>query len=560
MQRFSKTAIYVILASILLLVVQIVPYLVLHEQGHILIHDNLDLTLVHYKILVETNTIFASNDTIVEPFMGGLPRSSFPTEFSFTMLWFWLFNPLDAYILERAIQAFIGFIGMYLLLRQHVIPGQQNIIIHIGVAFAFGLLPFWPFGGLSVAGLPLLLYAFLNLKQRYFHWYNWGIIALFPFYASLFFSGLFFMILLGIIVLWDTFKRRQINWGLVAGIILLNIAFIFTHYRLFVSFVIDTEYISHRSEWIVAGVYSAQQAIRDSIDMFLRGQYHAHSLHRTLILPTVLLAVFFAQWRNHLFKIYLLILLGLVLTSAVYGFWRWDGIEILVEPVISLFPLNLGRFHYLHPMLWFALFAISLVFIKQRFRVGQYIVLLAIMGQILYVYTSHELWVNRHTPSFKAFFAEEQFNEIRDYIDRPVEEYRVASIGIHPTIAAYSGFYTLDGYIQDYPLSYKHQFREVIAPELAKDEGLRRYYDNWGSRAYIFTHDLGRQFLFYSGNEALIRNLDLNLDAFRDLGGRYLLSAVEIDVALNPALELLNVFDHPNSAWDIFLYGIDENE
>ena len=48
----------------------------------------------------------------------------------------------------------------------------------------------------------------------------------------------------------------------------------------------------------------------------------------------------------------------------------------------------------------------------------------------------------RSKPSVKEFYAEELFTEIKEHIGRPVEEYRVASVGLHPAIAQYNGFYT----------------------------------------------------------------------------------------------------------------------
>ena len=69
----------------------------------------------------------------------------------------------------------------------------------------------------------------------------------------------------------------------------------------------------------------------------------------------------------------------------------------------------------------------------------------------------------------------------------PVEDYRVASIGIHPAIAQYNGFYTLDTYNNFYPLSYKHEFRKIIEKELEKNKKIRNYFDAWGGRCYFFT-------------------------------------------------------------------------
>ena len=89
-------------------------------------------------------------------------------------------------------------------------------------------------------------------------------------------------------------------------------------------------------------------------------------------------------------------------------------------------------------------------------------------------------------PSFKQFYATDQFNEIDQYIGAPKSSYRVASIGLHPAIAQYNGFYTLDTYNNFYPLEYKHQFRKIIAAELDKNAHLRQYFDDMGWQMLYF--------------------------------------------------------------------------
>lgn len=538
----------------LVLAIYLLPYFVLHENAHILIHDNLDGSIILYKALANSDYIFSSNNTIVEQIMGGVPRGTFPSEFSFTMLWFCLLSPIDAYILERVIQACIGFIGMLLLLKKHVISGEQYALVQIGVALGFGLLPFWPFGGLSVAGLPLLLYAFLNLRQKDRKLFNWFVIAIFPFYAALQLSGIFFIAILGFIVLHDLIVLKRFNLLMTIGIGLLCLVFVFTHYRLFLSFFADTNYISHRIEIIYAGALSLRESFAELERILVIGQHHAHSLHTLFILPTVV-GVSIVMWRNRqINKLYFYCLAFLLITSLFYSFWRWTGVEFLMNPVISLVPINLGRFHYLHPLVWSILFAVGLGLIQKYVSSGKKFVFLLIVAQLITVFSYHEIWSNRYTPTLKAFFAEEQFASIQAFINRPLQDYRVVSIGIHPSIAQYNGFYTLDGYMSDYPLSYKYQFREIIAPELAKDIKLREHFDDWGSRAYVFTEQLGLNYLHYKNNGIILTDLDLNLDVFQDLGGSYILSAVQIDVDAMPEYELLQVFKHPDSAWDIFLY------
>ena len=70
--------------------------------------------------------------------------------------------------------------------------------------------------------------------------------------------------------------------------------------------------------------------------------------------------------------------------------------------------------------------------------------------------------------------------EIDDAIGRDKSTYRVAHLGISPAPALMHGFYTVDGYSNNYPLEYKHRFREVIAPEIEKNEEVRVYFDTWG--------------------------------------------------------------------------------
>ena len=63
---------------------------------------------------------------------------------------------------------------------------------------------------------------------------------------------------------------------------------------------------------------------------------------------------------------------------------------------------------------------------------------------------------------------------------------RVLSLGVDPMIAPANGINAVDGYHNLYPLTYKEQFRPVIADKLDADSTLRAYYDDWGSRVYAF--------------------------------------------------------------------------
>jgi hypothetical protein len=91
--------------------------------------------------------------------------------------------------------------------------------------------------------------------------------------------------------------------------------------------------------------------------------------------------------------------------------------------------------------------------------------------------------------------------------------------------------------------------------ELEKSETIKSYFDNWGSRCYLFSTEIGNSLLQTKKSAKSISNLDLDLDAFAQLGGEYIFSAVQIINPEQSGLKLLKVFEHPQSAWKIWLYS-----
>ncbi len=607
--------------AIILIIGYSLPYLVLRENGHYLIHDNLDSVFVWYKVLIESGHIFSGNDTPIEAFMNGVPRGSFPSELNLTLWVYYLLGPLNSYIFERLLFSFVGFWGMYLLLKRHIISGENNALIQIGVAVTFGLLPYWPGAGLTVAGLPMVMYAFLNIRAQNQGYFDWLILFIYPFYSSLILGGIFLLILLGLFFVYDFLINKKLNARFFMAVGMLAGLYLLSHYRLLINFVIDSKYISHRVEFDIESK-GFGDCISQVFQIFVLGHFHAQSLQRWIILPTVFIVIFliwlyklvssashltyvdgkrtknrlpslfryFAKkhiqpvvhklsqiiflpgevyhkreivngvgerLRSHnpMFKIFWHVFVFIFFSSVIYGFIEWSQIAWLKKAVFQYFPIQIQRFYCLHPFLWAILFAITLTVIRDKIRLGEYIALVLLIVQVLYTLGYHEFIRNSDKPTIKEFFAESQFEEIRKFINKPLEDYKVISIGIHPSISQWNGFYTLDGYAVDYPLSYKHKFRGIIEGELEKNEKLKQYFDDWGSRAYIFLgDDIG--YLKQKGDGYLIPKLDLNVALLKNMNCNYIFSAVKIDGVKNPDYKLLNIFTNHSSAWDIYLYEI----
>jgi hypothetical protein len=525
------------------------PYFIMGKNASLLIHDNLDSNVVWVKLWLENGNFFSSPSTTIDQVFNGLSRSSIYATYDIDLVVFKFFGMYWGYVLNKLLIAIFAFVGMYHLLKTHFLPKDVFKIIPFGVALLFSLLPFWSFS-MSVSGLPLLLYAFLNLRQKNTHFTNWLIILLFPFCSSLITSGVFFILIIVAILIRDLIKFKVLNYYPVIGLFLLTCMYCISHFPILLSF-FSSQYLSHRVEFTSEG-HPTIKALKIIGEIFLTGHYHAQSLH-TLILCPILVGLYVMFKEKNINKRYIIILLFIFFTSVFYGLLEWDKMQPLVEKLLLKIPIQLQRFHWLHPMFWYVLFALSLSFIA-TFRFGKQIVLSALLFQFFYILSHHELFINRHNPSFREFYAEKEFKEIESFIGKQKKTYRVVSVGIHPSIAQFNGFYTLDGYFPTYPLEYKHQFRKIIAKELDKDSSLKNYFDNWGSRCYAFSAELGQN---YNNRTPLeIQHLDFDYDEFKNMGGVFIISSAPINLNNNNRIHYLTSFANTDSYWKIYLYEV----
>ena len=184
------------------------------------------------------------------------------------------------------------------------------------------------------------------------------------------------------------------------------------------------------------------------------------------------------------------------------------------------------------------------------------IVHFCLAAQLVLLFFYNEEIIYRSKPSVKEFYAEELFTQIKDHIGLPPEDYRVASLGLHPAIAQYNGFYTLDSYNNFYPLSFKYQFREIIENELEKNKQIRIYFDEWGGRCYLFTDELGKHYMFKKSSKKKLTHVQFNFEPFKEMGGTHIFSSVPILNAKDNGLEMEKVFSTESSVWKIYLYRV----
>ncbi|REE91623.1 hypothetical protein A8990_104131 [Paenibacillus taihuensis] len=545
-----------ILAALFIIILYLSPLYLLGDNATIRVHDNLDSNLAWYKVLIQSNELFVPLQAVVPQVINGLPRGAYGTEFSGIVWLHALFPTMVAYALSQAVTRVVAFFGMHLLLMKHFVQSKRATYIRVGVALAFALTPFWPSGMLSTLGQPLALWAFMNIRKREASWREWAVLTLLPLYSSFVLGFFFFLTAMGCLWLYDLIKKRDWNLKFLGSIAFMTLIYLAIEYRLVFGLVISS--IPNSRLEFVNATESIWRCIELACVNFIFGHGHVLTMHTLVILPILFIVfniVIKRKGRQENKRFLILLALNLLL-SVWYAFWYYKGWEPLKERFSLLDTFNFARFHFLRPLIIYLGFAIGLHILWKMGPKWQKWVRISLVLQLIVLFASNDEIVYRvyGEPTVKQFYAVDQFKAIKDYIGLPQNSYRVASIGLHPAIAQYNGFYTLDTYNNYYPLAYKHEFRQIIAKELDKNPSLKTYFDDWGGRCYLFVSELGKNYEFKKNSTVQIHHLELNMDVFKHMGGRYIISAVPVLNASEDGLQLLKTFDNADSAWRIYLY------
>jgi hypothetical protein len=442
----------------------------------------------------------------------------------------------------------VGFFGIYLLQIKYFKKYIINDLITVAISLIFALQPFWSFN-LTIAGLPLLLYVFLELHYYSKNKFIWFYILIFPFYSSLFLSGIFSIVILLIFQFYHSISTQSINKIFYFSIFLLLFFYILSHFPIFYTF-LNSNYVSHRLEFTTPS-YGFKEAFFSSIKLLLLGQFHSGGIH-LFYFPIIFSSLYYQHKLRTYNKTFIYILLFIFISSFYFGFIHFNFIHLFSEKFFKLIPIQTQRFYFLHPLAWLLLLIIASSYFKNNIKILKLILLV----NIVFLYSKNEAFSNSKSISFNKYYASSQFNDLKKYIKTPINEFNVINVGIEPAVSQYNGFYTLDGYLPDYPMSYKVSFRKVIIKELERSEIIKNYYDNWGSRCYSYSSELDLKKLYNKGNKKEIEYLLFDYERLKSMGCKYVISGVKINVLNNRNLLFEKKFVSAYSNWDIYLYKI----
>lgn len=525
--------------------------------------DSLDSFVVWYRLATQHAYAWAPPYAIIEPFMGGVPKFTLVSTYN---VYYWLNLLLPTFTAFQFYNVFISgiaLIGMWLLCRRHL---GANDPISAFLALSFAFTPFLPTWGLSIAGQPLLLFVILNIRKGSPAIWNWLILGSFPFTSNFQSAGVFILFAFGVLIGVDLIQKRPVKMLLLAFAILLGV-YLVTKIDLIQNLLGGEGFVSHRMEMRRFPV-SLGVCIKIFARYFLLGNVDvALSLHTFVLLPFVCLAYAVHIIRKKELPLSLTITLGIITLICFYiAILNWEPLVELRNNSDLLRMFSLERFHIFLQLLWHVAAAQAFLLIVPRYQPRVLIVVAAMQLVVCFAYqpTYYERFVKKFVSivpyhyifTYEDYYAERMFDSIKMAIGKPVETYRVASIGIPPAVAQYNGMWTIDGYSSNYPLPYKHKFRNIIAGELEKNGNNRGFFDFWGSQS-IVVYDQGLPYFethMTRGMAPSGRPITLSHEALRNLGCNYILSAENIANPEKSGLRKLAIFR--SAIWHLSLYEV----
>ncbi|MBQ7780416.1 MAG: hypothetical protein IJ405_00110 [Lachnospiraceae bacterium] len=598
---------YIILGMVCILVYYL-PYFILGQDAAFRITDFLDDEVVQY--LLNVKYMFAPSDTIVAEWFSGAPLASIQPPSFFLILFFKLLPFYQAIVAISLFGTVAAYIGM-LLLCNKLLGGKQKYISFMA-AILFCILPYYPPYGLSSVGIPLVVWACINLYEetnnlksekgwqgelRYLSYYL--VCVFYALSSSLVWAGYFvvgFTVLVAIILL---IKRKKSGVRIVIAAILMAGTYCITFRETIVNILFET-YVSHRSD--PNKIYIASDFVEEFVDMFKYGQYHVPSLHTYIMafsFCVILIGLIFYKKLDSRTRRKTLLVATIWVSAlfiAVFHAFYNCKLGLVVRKYLGpLESFQLDRIYWIYPTLWYVELALatSVFFqvaevvlnllvglhrvLKEKFTekikrnllkifkaTFTFIVTLFLANYIIHHINSTEYYANvqkvlgKETTewTYRDFYDHELFAEVAEYIGRDQSTYRIGCVGFVPAIAQVNGFYTVDGYSTNYPLEYKQQFREVIAKELEKSELIRAYYDNWGNRCYLLSAELGTMFQIGKEENIVLQNFEINVEALKALGCDYIFSAVGIENVSEMGMKLLNIFSTEESRIEVYVYEL----
>lgn len=551
--------------------------LIVKDNIYVSLTDNMDSNIPIYKMIKDNGLFWKFNESL--PFLGGvLPRSQYRVELSVQSWIYMLFPTLAAYYAIYILKILLSGLGFYILADKLKKYGDlpytdRNIWCLIGLVY--GMIGNWPHAALGFASLPwwvlifYLLYKTQNIKYI-------PVLLIFVLTTSFTMLALFSMCYTILFIIYTCIKEHKFQIRLTGGLLLLMAGYVSAN--------------SHHvwqglnsSAWTIKSLKSTTytESVWESLSkfknafLFLNSYYHTGgSVLRYFVIPVCsafgiwfFVAFMRKKMDKRIFVLYITIYAAIILNAFACCLDNNYLFRKLL-PFASGFVFS--RFAWISPFFWSILFAIVCCYIEKKIigYIFIFISTLVIIFDPCYDVRNsmyNELYCNvtallgnesfkdsNHEWTWHEYYSEELFEQIKE--DIGYDGSWSIAYGIEPSVLQYNGIKTLDGYFTNYSLEYHDKFYQLIQPELNMDEHHAEYWNySAGARAYIWSPLW--DFVLEKTTQIKSADLYIDIDVFKEMGGKYIFSRLEITNAGELGLSCIGIWElEYKSPYIVYVY------
>ena len=556
-----------IVLAILFCAIALVYCIVVKDRIYLEVHDFLDGQATYYKILKDYGLFWSLGKKA--PILGGIDRDYLFSDLKVYSWLYMIFPNLAAIIIGWFLKIIISIFS-FIFLGKTIYTNERDKNIFIMIGLIYGVLPTYPTSAFGFASLPLILAMLIKLYHEN-NWKYYLFIFLYPLLSEFSFFGMFICGYIVVFFLIDWIVKKKPAVRMLVALFAISLGYIITEWRLFYIILFSKEetirstFIVHYLDW--------SNAFDEFYKVFVYGHYHSGSLHTYIILPICLIYllcinvkyILAMNKKKILTDPYNWIMIWQIINCGFYVFDQMEWFSIFLTKVLPILKgFSFARMLWFSPFLWYFSFMIILTRLRLRRVLKTLICTMALVlvciipakyNHIhkniinLYILEADAL-DNAEYLTYGEFYSSGLFDQIKEDINYD-GEWSVA-YGMHPSVLIYNDISTLDGYISYYSKDYKSAFRKLIEPDFVYDKYNENYYDEWGARAYIFSKDIDYQpYRQMKTNEG---KLLINMDVFKEMGGKYIFSRVKITNAEELDIVELGAYTDEKSPYTIWVY------
>lgn len=543
-------------------------YLVYWKDAVWYADDYLELVVPWFKNLIVNDAIFKDNAFMLPGMLSSLPRGIYPSEFYLETWLYYFLEPYLAIVVNKFLLHTIAYLSAFHFISSLNISIKSYRVTLFSICWA--TLGFWAGAGIGAAAIPSLFYVFYRLyKGDRFEGAYGVFLLLYAFYSYLHLHGLFLLITIFFFGIIAGITQKKFPWHYFMGFSLLSVFYLLFNYRLIDIYFFQRDwFVPHRLEYDIYsfGAYH-DDLVKSTYGLLFWGAFHSAQTSPILFWAAFVLFLSFSFVRSDQYLQYArLAFIGALAFSIV-------AMALKYLPIVEFFSFlkifrqfSYERFsNFVSPLLLFSLIVfIEKLNVRRRGKVlGDLLLTVMIAYQVVAIDDNLRnkilkpiLGMGEKYATYRAFYAVEQFKEINEVIQEksPDRAFKVASLGIHPAVAIFNGIPSIDGYVGIYDLDYKHKIFEVIHQELVSyDFYLYRHFVGWGNKCYLFNQHHGDNFLRWKWTERPPISPKYDYAKLQELGCKFLISTNPV---VDDSVILIRTFSRPESAWELFLYGL----